>query len=68
MNEQAIYLKSTHPYNFRSDKENPKVIGFVKVTPENLPPRPCFKVLYESDGTVDYIAFSDCENGHWVLA
>lgn len=38
MQEQPIYLKSLHSYNFRHSKENPKVIGFVMFTPEGYSP------------------------------
>lgn len=62
-----MYLKSLHPYNFRHNKENPKIIEFVLYTPLNLFARPCFKVEYESDKFIDHIAYSDVLKGFWEI-
>jgi YopX protein len=66
-NEKPIYLKSLHEYNYRHGEENPKVIGFVMFTPDNLDPRPCFKVEYESDNRIDYINQLSLIDGHWEV-
>jgi len=67
MREGNIFLKSLHEYNFRHNQENAKVIGFVMFAPQNLNPRPCFKVEYESDGQIDYIARESVLKGHWEI-
>lgn len=67
MNEKTVFLKSNHVDNFRHGMENPKVIGFVLLTPENLKERPCFKVEYESDGFIDYIAEKSVSCGDWNI-
>lgn len=67
MQEQPIYLKSLHPYNFRHSKEEAKVIGFIMFTPEGYPSRPCFKVLYESDNFIDHIPHSSLVDGHYEV-
>jgi hypothetical protein len=71
MEETIIYLKPLNRYNFRYDRENAKVIGFIMYTPKSfIPtikynPRPCFKVKYESDGFIDYIAYESVLDGQW---
>lgn len=67
MNEKPIYLKSLHPYNYRHGKENPKIIGYVKYTPKNLPERLCFKVEYQSDNKIDYIPHRELIDGNWKI-
>jgi len=67
MKERDTFLKSLHEYNFRHNQENPKVIGFVVYTPQNLNPRPCFRVEYESDGKIDYIPRESVLKGHWEM-
>jgi len=67
MREENIFLKSLHEYNFRHNQENAKVIGFVTITPQNLNPRPCFKVEYESDGKIDYITYESVMKCHWEI-
>ena len=61
---KRMYLESHHYYNFRHGQENPRILSFELFTPEGSEPRPCFKVLYESDGTIDYIAYSEVANGN----
>lgn len=61
------YLESNHLYNFRHREENPKIIELVPFTPENGTERPCYKVLYESDGTIDYIAEESVSHGEWSI-
>jgi hypothetical protein len=63
--EEDIYLESLFSFNFRHDEENPLVMGLVMYEPEGLPPRPCFKVEYESDQTVDYINYDSVRIGQW---
>jgi hypothetical protein len=65
MAEQNVYLKSLHQYNFRHGIENARVIDFITFTPENLNPRPCFKVQYDSDNFIDYIPFQSVSDEHW---
>jgi hypothetical protein len=67
MKEKPVYLKSMHHYQFRHNIENPRVIGFVSFKPENLNPRLCYKVEYDSDNKIDYIAHSDVLSGHWEI-
>lgn len=67
MSETPIYLKSLNHYNFRHNKENPRVISLVNYTPENLTSRPCLKVLYESDGQIDHIAYETLQTGSWEI-
>lgn len=62
-----LYLESYHHYNFRDGKENPKIIGFVLFKPSQLKARPCFKVIYESDRTIDYVAHTEVMNGNWKI-
>jgi hypothetical protein len=64
---EKMYLKSLHCYNFRHGEEYPKIIGFELYTPRNLKPRPCFKVEYESDNTIDYIAYQSVVNREWEI-
>lgn len=66
-NHTDMFLRSLNPYNFRHGKENPKIMGIEIYTPENLNPRPCFKVLYESDNTIDYVAHSDVVKNYWEI-
>jgi hypothetical protein len=65
--DSPIYLKALHPYCFRYGKENPKVIGFVNYQPEGLTNRVCFKVEYESDGTIDYIPYKGIKLREWMI-
>lgn len=65
MKENPMYLKSLHIYNFRHGKENPKIIGLVNYKPANLNIRPCYKVEYESDNTIDYVPYSEVLRGNW---
>ena len=67
MLEKPRYLESNHYYNFRHGEENPKIIEFVLFTPENGTQRPCYKVLYESDGEIDYIAQESVLKGEWNI-
>lgn len=64
---RSLYLKSCHPYNFRNGKELPRIIGFVLFKPSELKSRPCFKVIYESDHTIDYVAYSEVVIGNWEI-
>ena len=65
MKKETVYLKSLNGYNFRHNQENPKVVGFTMYTPQNLTPRPCFEVEYESDEKKDYIAYESVKNKEW---
>lgn len=65
--KEAIFLKSMHGCNFRHNKEDARVVDLVMFTPENLKPRPCYKVEYESDGMIDHIACQSVEDGHWAV-
>ena len=67
MKEELCYLISNNIHNFRHGEENPIVIGVCTVTPTNLHPRPCFKVLY-SDSTVDYVPVSSIEDGDFYVS
>jgi hypothetical protein len=67
MEENTIYLKSMNHYNYRHDRENPRIIGFVRYTPKGFYSRPCFKVEYESDGKIDYIALRSVLDGEWKM-
>lgn len=67
MKEKPIYLRSLNVYNFRHEKENPKVIGLVRYKPENYPERACFKILYESDHKIDYVACSELMEHNWEI-
>lgn len=62
-----MYLKSLHHYNFRHGEENPRIIGFELYTPKNHASRPCFKVEYESDKKIDYVAHSEVVRGNWEI-
>lgn len=65
---KLTYLKSNHPYNYRHFEESEvSVIGKEIRTPKNLLPRECYKLLYESDNTIDYIPISEVENGNWTM-
>lgn len=62
-----MYLKSLHHYNFRHGKENPRVLEQVMSKPEKYEARMCYKVLYESDGLIDYVPVIAVEDGEWEL-
>jgi len=52
MKIKDAYYVGTHPYNYRCG-EPAKIIGMAMVTPEGLPERPCYVVMWD-DGIVDY--------------
>lgn len=62
-----MYLESLHYYCFRYNKETPKVLGLEMFKPKGLNERMCYKVLYESDNTIDYIPEESINCGHWRL-
>ncbi len=62
-----MYLKSLHHYNFRHGEENPEVLSIGQYKPENLESRLCFKVIYKSDGLIDYVPVKAVANGEWEL-
>lgn len=65
--ERPVYLQSCNIHNFRHGEESPSVIGLVRYTPVGLEERLCFKVKYESDGKIDYIAHSEWLDGNWQM-
>lgn len=67
VSSEKMYLKSCHYYNFRDGEENPLITRFILFKPKEFKARPCFEVLYESDGTIDYVAYSEVVNGNWKI-
>lgn len=70
LRKSKVKLVSKNPYNFRHGKEDPIVVGIMWVTPENLPERLCYQVIYPSDMKVDYIPVSSVEDelGAWEFS
>ena len=67
MNETHCYLISNNIHNFRHGKGSPIIIGVCTVTPKNLHPRPCYKVLH-NDGMVDYVPLESIEDGDYHVS
>lgn len=65
--ERPVYLLSCNIHNFRHGQESPVIIGLVHYTPVDLDERLCYKVRYESDGKIDYIAYSEWLDGNWQV-
>lgn len=55
---KQMYLKSNHHYNFRHDKEDPKIVDIV-IYKSKFGDKMCFEVLYESDYKKDFVPCSD---------
>jgi hypothetical protein len=68
MRKSKAKLVSKNPYNFRHGQEDPIVVGIMYVTPEGLPERLCYQVIYGSDMKVDYIPFYSIEYGDWEFS
>lgn len=62
-----MYLKSLHPGNFRHGLENCKILKVELYKPSGLEARECYKVLYESDNTIDYIPVKAVFSGEWEI-
>lgn len=63
---KKMYLKSNHYYNFRHDKEDPRVVDIV-LYKGGYGERMCFHVLYDSDQKQDYVPCSEVFNGNWEI-
>ncbi len=57
MKAECAKIRGIHPYTFMVG-EWASVIGVAIVTPDGLPARPVFVVMYPG-GQIDYIAISD---------
>ncbi|EOO11358.1 hypothetical protein [Bacillus cereus] len=65
--ERPLYLESLNAKCFRYGEENPRVIRLVNFTPKGYEERPCFKVMYDSDGYIDYVPYSEIADNVWRL-
>ncbi len=59
MNQKA-FIVGIHRYSFQAGKPA-EIIGVEFVTPENLSPRPCYKLRFE-DGYEDFLPISEAHN------